>query len=83
MFDGPDFPQSLQETDFNLWLENGRENVINYNYLLIVWDGYESKYRPVYATNRREFDEYERYGAAVGREALIAVYDLYSESRIM
>jgi len=82
MFDGPDFPQSLQEDEFELWLENGRQNPINYNYLLIIWDGYESTYKPVYVAQRVEFEEYERYGSAKGREALIAVYDLYSESRI-
>jgi hypothetical protein len=83
MFDGADFPASLDEDVFNLWLENGRQSKIRYNYLLIVWDEYESKYRPVYAEHRDEIGQYEMYRTSVGRESLIAAYDLYSESRIM
>lgn len=83
MFDGSDFPKSLDEAVFNLWLENGRLSKIRYHYLLIVWDGYESTYRPVYAERRDEINEYERYETSTGRESLIAAYDLYSESRIV
>jgi len=82
MFEGPDFPHSLQEETFNQWLEDGRSSKISYNFMLVVWDSYDSRYRPVYAKHRHEFEEYERYGEAKGREALIAVYDLYSEVRI-
>jgi hypothetical protein len=83
MFNGPDFPKSLDEEVFNLWLENGRESKIGYNYLLIVWDDYDSSYRPVYAQHRDEIREYEIYKASATRESLIAAYDLYSESRIV
>lgn len=83
MFDGSDFPKSLDEEVFNVWLENGRLNKIGYNYLLVVWDRYESAYRPVYATHRDEIGEYENYGTSAGRESLVAAYDLYSESRII
>ena len=83
MFDGPDFPKSLDEEVFNLWLENGRMSKIGYNYLLIVWDRYESAYRPVYAAHRNEIGEYETYKSSTGRESLVAAYDLYSESRII
>lgn len=83
MFDGSDFPQSLDEEVFNLWLENGRLSKIGYNYLLIVWDEYEAKYRPVYAERRDEISGYEPYKTSVGRESLIAAYDLYSESRVI
>lgn len=82
MFEGSDFPASLEEDTFNLWLENGRESKIGYNYLLIVWDGYESTYRPAYVENREEIGEYEHYKESTGRESLVAAYDLYSESRI-
>jgi hypothetical protein len=83
MFDGSDFPQSLNEEDFDLWLENGRQSKIRYNYLLIIWDAYESKYLPVYATHRDETGEYETYQTSTGRESLVAAYDLYSETRIV
>jgi len=83
MFDGSDFPKSLDEEVFNLWLENGRQSKIGYNYLLIVWDEYESDYRPVYVERRDEIGEYETYGTSTGRESLVAGYDLYSESRII
>jgi hypothetical protein len=83
MFDGSDFPKSLDEEVFNVWLENGRLNKIGYNYLLVVWDRYESAYRPVYATRRDEIGEYESYRTSSGRESLVAAYDLYSESRIV
>jgi hypothetical protein len=83
MFNGPDFPKSLDEEVFSLWLENGRQSKIGYNYLLIVWDEYDSAYRPVYAQHRDEIGEYEIYKSSATRESLVAAYDLYSESRIV
>ena len=83
MFDGPGFPKSLEEEVFDLWLEKGRSSKIGYNYLLIVWDEYESSYKPVYATERDEISQYKSDKVSVGRERLIAAYDLYSESRIV
>jgi hypothetical protein len=82
MFDGSDFPKSLDEELFNRWLENGRQSKIGYNYLLVVWDEYESAYKPVYVEHRSMIADFEPYRIAVGRESLIAAYDLYSESRI-
>jgi len=83
MFNGRGFPKSLEENVFNTWLENGRLNKMGYKYLLIVWDEYESDYRPFYAEHRDEIGKYEVYGASTGRESLVAAYDLYSESRII
>jgi hypothetical protein len=83
MFNGPDFPKSLDEELFSSWLENGRQSKIGYQYLLIVWDEYDSAYRPVYARHRDEIGEYKIYKSSVTRESLIAAYDLYSESRII
>jgi hypothetical protein len=83
MFDGSNFPKSLDEEVFNRWLENGRLSKIRYNYLLIVWDAYESKYLPIYAERPDEIEEYESYKASTGRESLVAAYNLYSESRII
>ena len=82
MFDGPDFPQSLDENVFNLWLERGRQNKIGHKYLLIIWDSYQSVYQPSYAEHRHEIAQYEKYKTSTGREGLVAAYDLYSESRV-
>lgn len=83
MFDGPDFPLSLDENQFIDWIENGKSNKMGYRYLLIVWDQYDSAYRPVYAQERNEVEQYQLYKSATGRESLVAAYDLYSESRIV
>lgn len=80
MFDGPDYPKSLDEEVFNLWLEQGRESRIGYKYLLVVWNTYESAYQPVYTEHRHEINQYDRN--PMSRERLVAAYDLYSESRI-
>jgi hypothetical protein len=82
MFESPEFPKALDEQLFNSWLENGRLNRIGYHYLLIIWDEYESGYRPVYTENRDEIKQYKTDKTSFSRERLVAVYDLYSESRI-
>jgi hypothetical protein len=83
MFDGPDYPQSLDEAVFDFWLETGRASKIPYAYLLIVWDEIDQKYFPVFAENRSEIDGHEKYGDSPVRQLLVAAYDLYSESRIV
>lgn len=83
MFNGPDFPKPLDEGVFSVWLENGRQDKFGYNYLLIIWDEYDSLYRPVYAEHRDEIGNYPAYRSSVGHESLVAAYDLYSESRIL
>lgn len=82
MFDGPDYPKSLDEDQFDYWLEQGRESKLGYHYLLIIWDAFEEKYQPIFTETRPTTTKYEKYGEAIGQEALVAVYDLYSESRI-
>lgn len=82
MFDDPDYPKSITEEEFESWLEEGRASKISYHFLLIVWNVYDEKYNPVFIENRDEIANYELYPDARGSEALIAVYDLYSESRV-
>lgn len=82
MFDSPDFPRSLEEREFESWLERGRESKISYSYLLVIWDELEGKYFPEFVENRSEINRYERYGDSPDRQSLVAAYDLYSESRI-
>ena len=82
MFNGPDFPKPLDEDLFNTWLEAGRLDKLGYQYLLVIWDEYDGEYRPSYSRDRDEIEQYEKYKSSVGRESLIAAYDLYSESKI-
>lgn len=82
MFDGSDYPKSLDEEEFEGWLEKGRLSKIGYTYLLVVWDALDEKYIPVYKEDRQSIDSYEMYPYAPNQEALVAVYDLYSEARI-
>lgn len=83
MFDGSAFPKPLDEELFDTWLENGRLSKLSYTYLVIVWDESESQYQPAYVASREELKEFEQRTSAVGRESLVAAYDLYSESRVL
>ena len=82
MFDGSDFPKSLNEDLFDSWLEDGRQSNLGYHYLVIIWDEAESDYQPVYLESRDELDSYIKQQNLSSRESLVAAYDLYSESRI-
>lgn len=82
MFDGPNYPKSLDEQLFDTWLENGRMSKLGYSHLLIIWNELESQYVPVYSDNRDDINEYDKYGLSTSQKSLIAAYNLYSESRI-
>jgi len=82
MFEGPDYPKPIKEELFESWLEDGRASKISYNFMLLLWNVYDEKYAPVYVEDRGEIYNYELYPDAKGSEALVAAYDLYSESRI-
>lgn len=82
MFEGPDFPKSLNEQTFKTWLEEGRESKMSYAYMVVIWDSYDEDYKPAYLEDREKIDEYESYHGATGRESLVAAYDLFSESRV-
>jgi hypothetical protein len=49
----------------------------------VIWDDIEGEYQPVYAEDRTDIDQYDRYTNTPGRQLLVAAYDLYSESRIV
>ncbi|WP_215226165.1 hypothetical protein [Echinicola shivajiensis] len=83
MFEGSDYPKALSEELFENWLEEGRAKKIRYNYMLIIWNVVDETYKPQYVESREEFSGYETYPNNTGQEGLVAVYDLYSESRIM
>ena len=83
MFNGPAFPKPLEEDTFNRWLEDGRLSKLGHKYLLIIWDEFDSVYRPIYTSHQDELKKYPAYKSSVGHESLIAAYDLYSESKIV
>ncbi|MEO9850266.1 MAG: hypothetical protein ABJH72_03285 [Reichenbachiella sp.] len=82
MFDGSDYPKPLDEELFDSWLEKGRQSKISYSYLLIIWDEFESAYEAAYTEDREAIRAYEWFGESSTHESLVAIYDLYSESRI-
>ena len=82
MFEGPDFPQSLDESTFEQWLEEGRNSKIPYAYMMVLWDSLDSKYLPQYAEDREEVDNYPPYGSSHEHQTLVAAYDLHSEGRV-
>lgn len=83
MFDGADFPKSLDEELFDSWLEKGRESKMSYSYLLVIWNELESSYQPLYLESRDDLNEYARDKTPHDRELLVAAYDLYSEAKIL
>ena len=82
MFDSPEYPKPLKESQFMAWLEKGRASKIPYEYLLIIWDDLEQKYLPIYVENRATIQDYEKYGTSPAQQLLVAAYDLYSETRV-
>ena len=83
MFDGADFPKSLDEELFDSWLENGRQSKLSYSYMLIIWDELDAEYQAVYVESRDDLNDYAKHRLVSGRESLVAAYDIYSESRII
>lgn len=83
MFDSPDFPQILDESLFDEWLQKGRSSKIPYAYLVIIWDELDGLYYPVYVEERSELQKFARYGQAADHQLLVAAYDLFSETRVI
>ncbi|WP_162419254.1 hypothetical protein [Cyclobacterium roseum] len=83
MFEGPNYPQPLDESLFGEWLENGRSTIIPHSYLLIIWDELDTAYLPVYTNDRDELQQFPRLGQAPDHQLLVAAYDLYSETRVV
>ncbi|KEO75574.1 hypothetical protein [Anditalea andensis] len=82
MFESPNFPKSLDEPQFEKWLEAGRNSKIPYSYLMVIWDELDAQYLPQYAESRDEIDNYPPYGTSPQHQTLVAAYDLHSEGRI-
>jgi hypothetical protein len=80
MFESLHFAKSLEEEQFENWLEKGRSSKLGYQYLLIIWDTFEEDFKPVFIEDRESINEYKDIIAT--QEILVAAYDLYSESKI-
>ncbi len=79
MFESTD-RKALDESVFDSWLEKGRDSRLGYHYLLILWSEMEEEYKPVFAASRSEVETHDTNTNSY--EILVAVYDLYSESRV-
>jgi hypothetical protein len=78
MFESSTSQRSLEEERFEIWLENGRNHKLGYQYMLVIWDEYTTDFRPVYLFERSDLTSY----VSPQSEEVLAAYDLYSESRV-
>lgn len=82
MFESAGFPKALDENTFMEWLEKGRNSRLPVKYLIIIWNDLEENFRPQYEESREDLEIYCQSLRSNSRESLIAVYDIYSESKI-
>ncbi|MFY0593307.1 hypothetical protein [Roseivirga sp.] len=84
MFDGPDYRKALDEDVFDRWLEEGRSSKLNSEFMLIVWDDQDQVYHPEYVSDRAaiEASGLGHYGQTNDLRSIVAVYNLFSESRV-
>lgn len=81
MFESSGHKGSLDEALFEAWLEKGRSERVGYHYLIVIWDSWEHDFRPAYVETRERLYDYRKDIDAT--EEIVAMYDLYSESRIV
>ncbi len=74
------FGKALNEETFDSWLEKGRSSNIGYHYLLVIWNTFEEDYHSAFVETREELNQYNTHLGV--QEIIVAIYDLYSESRI-
>ena len=79
MFESEGFGQSLEESQFELWLEQGREHRFGYHYLVVLWDYQDESFKPLYL---EDVSDVRNYNPDVNREVVVAAYDVYSESKV-
>lgn len=82
MFDYPEFPHSLDENTFESWLERGRASKIPYTFILIFWDERQLRFFPEYVESRDEIELNFGDSVTAYDQRLIAVYDIFSGTRI-
>ena len=74
------FGKALNEETFDSWMEKGRKSNIGYHYLAIIWNTLEEDYQSAFIETREDLDKLPIHLGL--QEKLVAIYDLYSESRI-
>ncbi len=74
------YGKSLGEETFDSWLEKGRSSNLGYHYLLVIWNTFDEEYQPAFVSTRDDLADYKSHLSM--EEILVAIYDLYSESRI-
>tara|TARA_Y100001972_G_scaffold123550_1_gene171017 strand:- start:661 stop:909 length:249 start_codon:yes stop_codon:yes gene_type:complete len=74
------FGKALDEETFDAWMEKGRNSNIGYHYLVIIWNTLEEEYQSAFVEAREELGQLPSHLGL--QEKLVAIYDLYSESRI-
>ncbi len=70
----------LNEDQFDRWLEDGRTHNLGYRLMMVVWSIWESDYHVVYAEDHEQMRSHIRSMSL--QEEMMAIYDVYSESRI-
>ncbi len=78
MFESKEFTKSLDEELFDAWLEEGRESKMGYAYMMVVWDMYDEKFKPLYVDKLEKVHQFPDSG----REKFVAAYDIYSHSKV-
>ncbi len=82
MFDNLNFSAALDEQRFDDWLVQGRGSKIRFSYMVVLWDEIEKDYRPVYLSERSELNKYQENARTVS-DVVVAIYDLYTESKVL
>lgn len=83
MFEGPNYPQPLDESHLKEWMEKRRSSKIFYSYLVTIWDEFEVTYVPVFVEKCSKLQKYLRYAQAPDHQLLVAAYDLYSDRSVI
>ena len=82
MFESLGFPKGLDESIFLNWLEKGRRSALAVNYLIIVWNEMEEEYEAQYIEHKEQIQKLVSEQKTYSSEKIVAVYDVYSESRV-
>lgn len=81
MFESSGHGGSLDEELFEAWLEKGRSGKVGFHYLIVIWNSWDNDFRPAYVETREDIYDYQKNIDAT--EEMVAIYDLYSESRVV
>lgn len=69
---------ALSEDQFEEWLEKGRNHKMGYHFMMLIWNALDKSYFVKYLTDRDDIQNFR----PEAQEEIVAIYDLYSESRI-